>query len=95
MTPSTQVLICETCGLAYTDERQHIDWHVDRHMQRLQRSAVACPCCGGAMQGVEQPALMAGRASTVLYTCADCRNTFDSRDLGSIDAARYGKAVAR
>jgi hypothetical protein len=27
--------VCPDCGLAYTDERQHRDWHVDQRMKRL------------------------------------------------------------
>ena len=33
----TQVLICPTCGLAFTDQRQHREWHVDRAMMRQRR----------------------------------------------------------
>lgn len=34
-------LICSECGLAYEDQRQHTDWHVDRHVARKQREALA------------------------------------------------------
>ena len=34
-------LICPTCGMAYEDERQHRDWHVDQHVKRQQRRALA------------------------------------------------------
>ena len=32
-------LVCSDCGMCYDadQERQHRDWHVDRHIQRLQR----------------------------------------------------------
>lgn len=33
----TAILICPDCGLAFTDEREHRNWHVDRNIQRIDR----------------------------------------------------------
>lgn len=48
-----------------------------------------CPVCGCPMHADVQPALVAGRADSTLYTCHTCYLTLDSRDLAGFDAAPY------
>ena len=56
-----QRLICETCGMAFEDEREHIDWHVDQHVKRKQRSLAAYEAARErALRGMSDEQLIAG-----------------------------------